>query len=324
MCTAIASKGQDLYFGRTLDYHHGFAEEVVVTPRNYKLHFRHTGDMCSHHAMVGMAAVQEDYPLYYDAMNEKGLCMAGLNFVGNAVYRAPVAGCNNVAQFELVPWVLAQCASVREAMRLLHNLNITDTPFSSELPAARLHWLIADRAEAVTVESVEEGVRVYPNPVGVLTNNPPFPMQMHRLNDYARVSPKAPTNRCFGSLQLTEYSRGLGGLGLPGDLSSGSRFVRAAFGREYAVFSGDEAQNVGQVFHVLETVSQTFGCCEVEEGAYEYTLYTSCCSAKTGRYYYTTYQNRAISAVDMHRERLDDVFLARYPLKNTQEISFQN
>ena len=85
MCTAATYKTKDFYFGRTLDYECSYGEQIVITPRNYAFNFRHVGDMKNHYAIIGMAHVAEDYPLYYDAMNEKGVAMAGLNFVGNAV-----------------------------------------------------------------------------------------------------------------------------------------------------------------------------------------------------------------------------------------------
>ena len=87
MCTAATYKTQDFYFGRTLDYEFSYGDEITVTPRNYPFHFRHMGEITSHYAIIGMAHVAGDYPLYYDAVNEKGLAMAGLNFVGNAVYQ---------------------------------------------------------------------------------------------------------------------------------------------------------------------------------------------------------------------------------------------
>lgn len=102
-----------------------------------------------------MAFVSEGYPLYYDAVNEKGLGMAGLNFVGNAAYKASVCGEKDIAQFEFIPWILSQCATVSEARAKLDGINLTGTPFSSQLPAAQLHWIIADKDEAITVESMK-------------------------------------------------------------------------------------------------------------------------------------------------------------------------
>ncbi|MEE1238988.1 MAG: choloylglycine hydrolase [Acutalibacteraceae bacterium] len=324
MCTAATYKTKDFYFGRTLDYEFSYGDEIAVMPRNYSLDFRFAGNIAKHYAIIGMAHIVGDYPLFYDAANEKGLCMAGLNFVGNAYYRDEISGKDNIAQFEFIPWILSRCATVDEAKKLLENINITNTPFSDKLPVAQLHWIIADRNSAITAESVKEGIKVYENPVGVLTNNPPFCEQMTRLNDYMGLSPKQPKNTFSDKLSLKTYSRGMGALGLPGDLSSQSRFVRVAFTKMNSVSGETEKESVSQFFHILGSVDQQRGCCEVEDGKYEITLYTSCCNADRGIYYYTTYENHQITAVDMHKERLDGTCLARYPLITGEQIKFQN
>ena len=324
MCTAATYKTEDFYFGRTLDYEFSYGDEVTVTPRNYQFNFRSAGTVKTHYAMIGMAYVQGDYPLYYDAINEKGLGMAGLNFVGNAYYKETVQGSDNIAQFEFIPWILAQCASVREVRVLLERINLCDTQFSKKLPLAQLHWIIADRDECITVESVKEGIRVYDNPVGVLTNNPPFDEQMFNLNNYMNLSPKSPKNAFSDKLPLKVYSRGMGALGLPGDLSSQSRFVRVAFTKMNSVSGTSENESVSQFFHILGSVDQQRGCCDVGDGKYEITIYTSCCNADKGIYYYTTYENHQITAVNMHRENLDGEKLLRYPLICGEQIKNQN
>ena len=324
MCTAATYKTKDFYFGRTLDYEFSYGDEVTVTPRSYSFALRHMPAMEQHYAIIGVAHVAEDYPLYYDAVNEKGLGIAGLNFVGNADYKPFAPGKDNIAQFELIPWLLGQCATVKEAKLLIEKINLTDTPFCPSLPLAQLHWLIADKDEAITVEAVKDGIHVYRNPVGVLTNNPPFEQQLFQLNNYLHLSRRSPENLFSDKLHLRAYSRGMGALGLPGDLSSQSRFVRAAFTKMNAVSGDSELESVGQFFHILGSVEQKRGCCEVENGAYEITIYTSCCNASRGIYYYTSYDNRQITAVDLHRENLDGKQLIRYPMIRGEHINWQN
>lgn len=324
MCTAVTYTTTDFYFGRTLDYERSYGEGVTITPRRFPLRFRHTAGYESHYAIIGMACVADGYPLYYDAVNEKGLCMAGLRFAGNAVYGKVAHGRENVAVFEFIPWLLGRCASVAEARECLGQMKLTDTPFSTALPTTPLHWMVADRNGVITVEVVADGLRVYDNPVGVLTNNPPFPEQLSRLNDYMHLSPRDPANTFSDALTLTRYSRGMGAIGLPGDLSSASRFVRAAFVRANSRSDASEEASVSQFFHILGTVEQPRGCCVLDEGVYEITLYTSCCNADRGIYYYTTYDNRRITAVDMHREDLDGTTLVQYPLQLAGEICHQN
>lgn len=324
MCTAATYRTKDFYFGRTLDYYFSYGEEIVVMPRRYRLRFRAAAAMESHYAMVGMAHMAEGQPLYYDAVNERGLGMAGLNFVGNAVYAKEEPGKKNVAQFEFIPWILGQCASVGEARLLLEGTNLTDTVFSDNLPLAALHWMIADREGSIVVESVRDGLKVYDNPAGILANNPPFPEQLSRLANYMHLSAKIPRNLFSDRLSLEPHSLGLGAWGLPGDLSSQSRFVRAAFVKMNSVSGDSESESVSQFFHILGAVDQQRGCCEAQEGKYETTIYTCCCNADKGIYYYTTYENHQITAVDMYREELDGGTLAEYPLVYGQHILMQN
>ena len=324
MCTAATYKTKDFYFGRTLDYEFSYGDEVTITPRNYVFNFREKEKIETHYAIIGMAYVTENYPLYYDAINEKGLGMAGLNFVGNAYYREKVEGKDNIAQFEFIPWILSQCASVAEAKQLIEKINLTNVQFNEKLPLAQLHWIISDSNESITVESVKEGIKVYPNPVGVLTNNPPFNQQMFELNKYMQLSSKSPENRFSKELNLEKYSRGMGAIGLPGDLSSQSRFVRVAFVKMNSKSSDTEEESVSQFFHILNSVDQQRGCCELDDGKYEVTIYTSCCNASKGIYYYTTYNNHQITAIDMNKEELESENLIRYPIILNEQIKFQN
>lgn len=323
MCTAVTYQTKDFYFGRTLDYEHGFGEELLLMPRGYPLVFRHCGLPARRYAVLGMGCMVDGYPLYFDAFNEKGLAMAGLNFVGYAHYEAPVTGRDNVAQFELIPWILSQCASLADARELLSRVNITGDDFRPDIPAAQLHWLVADKDGALTVEATKAGLRLHENPVGVLTNNPTFDVQMLNLANCMHLSAKQAENR-FTDVPLEPYSRGMGAIGLPGDLSSQSRFVRAAFSKLNSVSGDSEEESVSQFFHILGTVEQINGCCDLGNGQYEKTIYTSCCNTSRGIYYYKTYENHRICAVDMHSEDLDGKALLRWSLQRQTTIKMQN
>mgnify|MGYP000375009550 CR=1 FL=1 len=176
----------------------------------------------------------------------------------------------------------------------------------------------------VWVESVTDGIIIYDNPVGVLTNNPPFDKQMFNLNNYMHLSNKSPQNTFSNRLDLKNYSRGMGAIGLPGDLSSQSRFVRTAFVKMNSVSGDGELESISQFFHILNSVDQQRGCCDLENNKYEITIYTSCCNATKGIYYYTTYDNHQITAVNMNKENLEGDKLIRYPLIKEEQIKLQN
>ena len=318
MCTAVTFQPNDLYFGRTLDYEISYMEQVTITPRNYPFHFRRMPAIKHHYAMIGMASMQDGYPLYFDAVNEKGLGMAGLAFVHSAKYLAEAPDADNLASFELIPWILCQCASVQDARQLLKRMRITDDAFREDLPPSPLHWIIADKREAITVEAVADGVKVYDNPIGVLTNEPPFPKQLQAWELYGHLSARTPENI------RNPYSRGMGTLGLPGDLTSTSRFVRAAFVKKHSLCDDAELSAVNQFFHILGSVAQPRGCCETDQGKFEKTIYTGCCNATKGIYYYTTYENSRITAVNMFKENLDGEAPVYYCLTSADQILRQN
>lgn len=324
MCTAVSYLAGDHYFGRNLDLEYSYHETVTITPRNYPFYFRHSKPNLHHHAMIGMAFVQEGYPLYYEATNEQGLSMAGLNFPRNAHYHTSVNGLTAVAPFEVIPWVLSQCESVSQARELLSQTLVVQEHFSDQLPASPLHWIIADAKESIVLESVKEGMKVYDNPVGVLANNPPFDYHLTHLTEFMGVTSRVPENRFAPSLNLQPYSLGMGSMGLPGDLSSASRFVRAAFVKLNSHPAQTDAQNISQFFHMLDFVAQPKGCTLVRPGEYEFTLYSSCCNTTKGVYYYKTYDNNQITAVDMHAENLDSEHVISYPLMTEQRILLQN
>ncbi len=302
MCTCITYKNGAFYFGRNLDLDRSFQENIVFTPRNYPLFLRHGEGMRRHYAMLGMAGTAADYPLYAEAVNEKGLCMAALYFPGNACYQKKDKGRTSLASFEVIPWILGRCASVREAKELLGNVAVTDTEFSREMQPAPLHWMAADRKACIVAEPVREGVRIYDNPFGVLTNSPGFEFHQTNMNTYLGLSAGSPPNRLSGRLGLKPYSQGQGALGMPGDFSSVSRFVRAVFLKFNSVSAGEEAQNVAQVFHILGNVSMVRGTVVTEEGGYDMTRYSCCINADERVCYYREYDSQRLRTVRMGEE----------------------
>lgn len=322
MCTAISFKTSDHYFGRNLDLEYSLGESVVVMPRRFPLSFKCMPALHSHLAMIGTATVIDGYPLYYDATNESGLSVAALNFPGNAHYLPIDKTKDSIAPFELIPFLLARCASTAQARVMLERINLAAVPFSDALPLSPLHFLISDQNESIVLEPMQDGLHIHDNPSGVLTNNPPFDVQMQHLTRFMTLSSRDPENRLAPSIPLTPDSRGTGAIGLPGDLSSPSRFVRAVFMKSHAQCGNSQEESITQFFHILGSVSHPRGSVIVENKP-EITVYSSCCTS-CGVYHYTTYENRQITAIDMHKENLDGNTLSSYPLIRRQQIRMQN
>ena len=261
----------------------------------------------------------DSYPLYFDAFNEKGLGMGGLQFDGYAKYSHDIESDKlNLAEFEFVPYILGTCETVDEAYDVIKDLNLTDTPFSGNLPVSPLHWMISDKERSIVVESTEKGLDIYDNPVDVLTNDPTFDIQLFNLNNYLKVSNKNPTNTFTKDYPLKDYSRGMGGIGLPGDYSSMSRFVKEVFVSQNSVVDDDsEVSSVNQFFHLLSAAAQPNGSTLVHENPnkYEHTIYTSCMNLKEGVFYYRTYDNLNINHVDFDSYDLDGKELSFVELK---------
>lgn len=305
MCTCITFQNKDFYFGRNLDLDCSFGEQVVVTPRNFPLEFRRAGREAHHYAMIGMASANDSFPLYAEAVNEKGLCMAGLNFPGNAYYREVSGEGIEIASFEIIAWILGKYASVAEAEASLGKIKIVDHAFSPQMPPAPLHWMLADRENCLVLEAVREGLKVYDDPFGVLTNNPPFEYHRMNMNNFMNLTAESPRNRFSDRLGLKPYAQGMGAIGLPGDASSASRFVRAAFLKWNSVALEEENANVSQFFHILDSVAMVRGAVVTDQGTYDITTYSCCANTRTGVYYYKTYDDCRVRAVDMHEEDLD-------------------
>ncbi len=323
MCTAITFVTKDHYFGRNMDFEHSYQESITVTPRNFPFVFRCEPTLKTHYAIIGMAMVEDSYPLYYDATNECGLSMAGLYFPGNAIYLPKEEGMDNITPFEFIPWILSQCADIKQVYERLDRLNLVNIQFSEKYPLSPLHWIIADRSHSITVEPTAQGIKVYDNPIGVLTNNPPFDFHMNNLCNYLNLTSEEPANRFASQYVLKPYSRGMGAIGLPGDASSSSRFVRAAFVKLNSVCDETESASISQFFHILGSVEQQMGCVKVGD-SYEKTIYSSCCNTDKGIYYYTTYGNSQITGVCMHNTDLNESKLSIYPLVTTQQIRIEN
>ncbi len=324
MCTALSLNTKDHYFGRTLDLDCSYGEEVCVMPRKFQLDFRQSAPIPEHYAMIGMATVVNEIPLYYDAVNEHGLAMAGLNFPGNACYYPIAEGKDNITPFEFIPWILGQCKNVSQAREFLTRLNLVDIPFSEKVPLSPLHWMISDRDESLVVEAMKDGMHIHENPTGVMTNNPPFEYQLFNLKNYRNLRIDNGENHFGTGLPLETYCQGLGAIGLPGDVSSMSRFVRIAFGRAHSVCCEDEISSVNQFFHLLSSVEMNRGLCLTDTGKWDITVYTSCMNTDRGLYYYTTYDNRTIHCVDLHRTNLDAELVSRFPLLMQSAFLVQN
>ncbi len=325
MCTALTFYRDDTFFGRNMDIEYSFGERVVFVPRKFPLSFQELPTLDAHFAILGMAAVLEGYPLFAECFNEKGLCGAGLNFPGYAHYGQRQAHRTlSLAPYELLPYVLGTCETVAQVKVCIDNLNLIDTPFLPHIPLAPLHFMFADGEESIVVEPTKTGIHVYDNPAGVMTNNPEFPFHMTNLSHYLGCVPTLPTGKMPGSPHTIPLGQGAGALGLPGDSSPTSRFVRTVFHKGYSHCESTEMSAMAQVFHILDNVAFLRGAVVTPSGKDDITTYSCCINASKLVYYYKTYDNNQITAISMARCDMDGTSLQQFPLETAQRIHFAN
>ena len=317
MCTCLNYKTKNNYFGRNLDLEYSFNEKVVITPRGYLCR-----NFKTKYAIIGMSTIVDDYPLYADATNEYGLSMAGLYFPNNAYYFDREENKLNLASYELIPYFLGLYKSIAELKDSLKVLNITNENFKEGINSSSLHWMISDKYETVVLEQTKEGLKIYENPYGVLTNNPPFPYHLENINNYLNLSAKYLPSTFANGMNLTHYGVGLNAYGLPGDTSPASRFIRCSFNKFNSVSKEDEVSSITEFFHILDSVAMTRGSTYTKDGELDITNYSCCINTDELIYYYKTYNNNQITAIKMTEEKMNRDYLTIYELVDKQQIKY--
>lgn len=308
MCTAINVKLKDTYFGRNLDLDYIFDARVIIVPRNYEIKFKKEDTIYSHYAMMGVGIVIDEYPLFADAINEKGLSIAGLNFPFNAKYYEYDESKKNLTTYELVLYLLATCKDIHEVKKELKNINVLNEDFSPHVKLTPLHFLISDKESSIVLETTVDGMKVYDNKFNILTNNPPFEYQKEYLSNFESLTNQSIDPNTISLSSQLFYSYGSGGYGLPGDYSSASRFIKAHFVKNYLVPSKKELENVRSFFSVLDSVYMPYGSIKTALG-YEHTMYTTCYNSSRGILYYKTYENPNINEILLNKYDLDKASL---------------
>ena len=310
MCTAINDISARHLFGRTLDLDRSYGQQIVISPRRLSLSFIHEGKSSDHYAVIGAAHLEGNYPLYFDAMNEKGLCAAALRFPELACYHEKSTAKHNVASFELISWILFNYADAEEAKTALQNANITSDGFSEALPPTPLHWLVGDSKQTFVIESCADRLNIYDDPFGVLTNAPDFPSQLQSSGDQK-------------SSEDDNSSR------LPGDMSSRSRFIRASRALSLTERTDGKSEAISRFFHIMGTVNQPLGfesarSLGISSSAPIKTLYTSCIDSDSLTYYFTTYSCRKIRGVRLKNAYLDMDTPTAFDMEREEWFHFLN
>lgn len=297
MCTCVFVKNKDSYFMRNLDYHLSYGERVIFIGRKFKLNFKREKSVNEHFSIIGTGTIIDGYPMFADAINEKGLAIAGLNFIGNATYYEYKESKVNITPYELPLYLLGTCASIKDVKEKLKEINLLNVEFSPKIPLASLHFMISDINESIVLESTKEGIKIYDNHFGVLTNNPEFNYHKNNVYNFMHLSINDPINNFDKNNDLIPISYGQGAIGIPGDYSSQSRFIKALFVKNNILLD-DENRLSEDIFYILDSVLMPKGLVKVGE-EYEYTRYSVCYNLNERIMCYKTYNNRSISSIEM-------------------------
>ena len=329
MCTGLALETKDglHLFGRNMDIEYSFNQSIIFIPRNFKcVNKSNKKELTTKYAVLGMGTIFDDYPTFADGMNEKGLGCAGLNFPVYVSYsKEDIEGKTNIPVYNFLLWVLANFSSVEEVKEALKNANIVDIPISKNIPNTTLHWMISDiSGKSIVVEQTKEKLNVFDNNIGVLTNSPTFDWHVANLNQYVSLRYNQVPEFKLGDQSLTALGQGTGLVGLPGDFTPASRFVRVAFLRDAMIKNDKDSIDLIEFFHILNNVAMVRGSTRTIEEKSDLTQYTSCMCLEKGIYYYNTYENNQINAIDMNKENLDGNEIKTYKYNKTLSINHVN
>ncbi len=334
-CTGIRLIADDgtVVHARTLEFAVDLQSDVLVSPRGFaRVGLTPDGQdglkWKAKYASVGANGV--GLPILIDGVNEAGLAAGLFYFPTTAGYPAytPADAGKTIAPWQLGSWLLDNFASVDEVKANIGSILVAETVLKQWGFSPPVHAVVHDASgKSITIEYVAGKLNVYDNPLGVLTNSPAFDWHMTNLRNYVNFSLDSHPPIKLGAVKLEPFGQGSGMLGMPGDFTPPSRFVRAvAFSQSVLKpKTGDEA--VLSAFHILNNFDIPKGSArEAEKDEHgnilaDYTLWTAASDLKTKRYFFRTYDDSRIRMVDLTKMNLDAKDLVTFSMHG--EETFQ-
>lgn len=328
------SADQKHFLGRTYDeYGDIYVNNIAIIPRKHEIMLTFNGKKGNNtqivdYATVGMNIDMFATPFLTEGMNEHGLMGSLLFFPHFTQYNSKPTAEYDVNLGLLLPFVLGKCKNVDEAVAMLEKINPVDEAETGlELPC---HYLFSDKTgEAVVVEPLENGFKIYRNEIGVLTNAPTYEWHKINLRNYLGASNLGREPQKVVNYTISELGEGTGFLGLPGDYTPVSRFVRLAFCKNFMPTPENEIDAISKMFNVFETVDVPEGVIytppETRSEYHEKTLCTSAMCAESLRYYFATSTNCRICCVDLSKEVTSaNTGIKKIAIPFEQDVSYLN
>ncbi len=328
-CTGITLKTQagETILARTIEWAgSNLGSSYVIVPRGYRQRSYVPGgkkdgmDFAARYGYVGMSVETKEF--VSEGLNEEGLSVGLFYFPGYGKYEdyMPEHRQSTVSDLQLVSWLLGECRTVDEVKRAIGRVHVV-----SVYPnASTVHWRIADASgRQVVLEIVDRKPRFYENRLGVLTNSPGFEWHLTNLNNYINLFPGKAGDRTMGNITLSSIGGGSGMLGLPGDFTPPSRFIRAAFFQTTAPRMVTAGQAVRQCFQILNNfdipVGAQFLDGENMPDIPSATQWTAVTDIRNRRIYYRTMYNSMIRCIELNNIRFDEVKYRSAPLDKVTE-----
>jgi len=331
-CTGIRLTAQDgtVIYARTMEFGLDLQSDVTMVPRGYaRAGITPDGKdglkWKAKYASVGLNGAGQ--PVLFDGLNEKGLA-AGIfyfpTFAGYMPYTAADAA-KTIAPWQVVSWVLENFATVDEVKANIGGIVVPAVVFAGWGFSPEAHYVVHDASgKSIVIEYVGGKLTIHDDPLGVVTNSPSFDWHMTNLRNYVNFSTNNVPPVKVGPVELLPLGQGTGMLGMPGDFTPPSRFVRAvAF--SHSLFPSKTGRDaLLQAFHVLNLFDIPVGSTRDKDQhgnvVAEYTQWTGASDLKAKRYYFRTYENSQIRAVDLMSMKIDGPDIVKLPLKGDEVI----
>jgi choloylglycine hydrolase len=330
-CTGITIKPKDgsVIFARTLEFAADLKSNVIIVPRGTEYVGTAPGNKPglrwkTKYGTVGVNAF--DMPVVVDGLNEKGLHVGLFYFPGFAKYQEVNADDlgKALAPWEIGSYLLGTCLDLKEAVAAAKSVLVGEVVQKEMGIVPPVHLIVTDASgKSVVLEYVGGELRVHDNPFGVMANSPTFDWHMTNLSNYVTLSKKNMEKIDLAGKEIKGLGQGSGMLGLPGDFTPPSRFVRAVAFSKTAQPVDKAKEGVLQAFHILNQFDIPKGAAQgIEHGTevYDYTLWTSAADLKNLRYYFRTFDNSRIRMVDMKAVNLDAQEIKTISMKGEEEI----
>ncbi|WP_457608639.1 linear amide C-N hydrolase [Nitratifractor sp.] len=312
-CTALhlTAKDKGVVVGRTMEFGMEVNSDAVVVPAGTKLKSSLPADKkgieyTTKNGMVGLNFMGKK--MLVDGMNDKGVYVGALYLPGYAKYPEvkPETAARSMAPEDYVAWLLANFGSVDEVRKHYKDVILVQNP-QKEIGGETFpgHFLVTDRSgDSVVIEPLEGGLKLYENPIGVLTNSPTFDWHIINLSNYVNLSATNVPKVDLKSKRIKSFGQGSGLRGIPGDFTPPSRFIRAVAFADSAVQLDTAAETLPQVFHVMNNFDIPLGSIQEKEGDkihYDYTQWTSAADLKNLVYAVRTYEDQSIRSINLHK-----------------------